>query len=59
VADSTASITYDASASVTDSGTIAAYSDVDDISLVPLVAVPALSPTRTIELEVRSFVLRF
>ncbi|KAJ7098323.1 Fet3 protein [Mycena epipterygia] len=50
--NSTASITYDASLSVTDSGTIDAYSDVDDISMVPLEAVPALAATRTIELEV-------
>jgi len=50
--NSTASITYDASQPVTDSGTIDAYSDVDDIHLVPLVPVPALPSTRTIELEV-------
>ncbi|KAJ7033166.1 Fet3 protein [Mycena alexandri] len=50
--NSTASITYDQSLPVTDSGTIVAYSDVDDIQLAPLVAVPALPSTRTIELEV-------
>ncbi|KAJ7253686.1 ferroxidase [Mycena haematopus] len=50
--NSTASITYDASAPLNPVGTIDAYSDVDDIHLVPLVPVLALSPTRTIELEV-------
>lgn len=50
--NSTASITYDASLSVTDSGAIAEYSDVKDIDMAPLVTVPALTPTRTIELEV-------
>ncbi|KAJ6532692.1 Fet3 protein [Mycena vulgaris] len=51
-ANSTASITYDASLSITDSGTIDEYSDVDDIHLTPLVAEPVLTATRTIELEV-------
>ncbi|KAJ7669291.1 Fet3 protein [Mycena polygramma] len=50
--NSTASITYDASLPVLEPGTIQAYHDVDDLSLAPLVAVPALEPTRTIELEV-------
>ncbi|KAJ7723385.1 Fet3 protein [Mycena metata] len=50
--NSTASITYDQSLPVTDSGTIIAYSDVDDIQIAPLVAVPAPDSTRTIELEV-------
>ncbi|KAJ7322898.1 Fet3 protein [Mycena albidolilacea] len=50
--NSTASITYDASKPLTEPGTIDAYSDVDDIHLVPLVAVAAPDPTRTIELEV-------
>ncbi|KAJ6491361.1 Fet3 protein [Mycena vitilis] len=50
--NSTASITYDSSLPVLEPGTIQAYHDVDDLSLAPLVAVPALEPTRTIELEV-------
>ncbi|KAJ6616429.1 Fet3 protein [Mycena sp. CBHHK59/15] len=51
--NSTASITYDSSlTAVTDAGVIAAYADVDDIAMVPLVAVPAPPATRTITLEV-------
>ncbi|KAJ7731143.1 Fet3 protein [Mycena maculata] len=47
----TASITYAASAPLTDSGDIQAYSDVDDISMAPLVSIPAPASTRTISLE--------
>ncbi|KAF7334268.1 Fet3 protein [Mycena sanguinolenta] len=50
--NSTASITYDASAPLQPVGTVDAYSDVDDIHMVPLVPVPAIDSTRTIELEV-------
>ncbi|EKM56526.1 uncharacterized protein PHACADRAFT_141262 [Phanerochaete carnosa HHB-10118-sp] len=46
----TSSVTYDSSNSVTDLGTIDAYSDVDDIALVPLVVEPMLPSTRTIPL---------
>ncbi|KAJ7054380.1 Fet3 protein [Mycena amicta] len=51
--NSTASITYSETASLTDLGTIAEYSDVDDISMVPVVAIPApAAADQTIELEV-------
>ncbi|KAJ7512531.1 Fet3 protein [Mycena galericulata] len=50
--NATASITYDASEPITDSGTIDVYSDVDDITMVPLVPVPAPTPSRTIVLQV-------
>ncbi|KAI0310690.1 Fet3 protein [Amylostereum chailletii] len=48
----TASITYDASAPTTDSGTIAEYHDVADMELVPVVVEPMPTTDRTIELEV-------
>ncbi|KAF7291853.1 Fet3 protein [Mycena indigotica] len=51
--NSTASITYSNSASLTNLGTIAAYGDVNDISMVPVQVVPAPSKAdKTIELEV-------
>ncbi|KAF8217774.1 Fet3 protein [Mycena galopus ATCC 62051] len=50
--NSTAQITYDASSPLQPVGTIDAYSDVDDIDMVPLEPIPALAPTRTIELTV-------
>ncbi|KAJ7825692.1 hypothetical protein B0H14DRAFT_3725952 [Mycena olivaceomarginata] len=50
---SIASITYDVSKPLTEPGTIDVYSDVDNIHLVPLVAVAAPDPPPcTIELEV-------
>ncbi|KAF9003375.1 Fet3 protein [Cyathus striatus] len=49
----TSSITYDSSASITDNGTVDAYHDVDDVSLVPIEVIPQYPPaTKTIELEV-------
>lgn len=50
--DVTSSITYSASASLTDSGFIDAYADVNDTALVPIVAEAAPASTKTIELEV-------
>lgn len=48
----TSSITYDASASLTDLGFRDEYHDVDDIALVPLDVEPMLPSTQTITLEV-------
>ncbi|KAJ7578602.1 Fet3 protein [Mycena floridula] len=48
----TSSITYAANTAVTDLGPIDAYSDVDDLALVPVVTEAAPAATRTIELEV-------
>ncbi|KAJ7753069.1 hypothetical protein DFH07DRAFT_960296 [Mycena maculata] len=49
--DSTASITYNLALPVTDLGTIDAYPDVNDISMAPLMAVPALSPSTRVKLD--------
>ena len=52
----TSSITYNASAPVTDSGLIDEYHDVNDIALVPVEVVAQLPPaSKTIELEVGGF----
>ncbi|KAL0958079.1 hypothetical protein HGRIS_000255 [Hohenbuehelia grisea] len=48
----TASITYNASAPLTDLGFVDEYHDVDDISMVPIEVVAQPAATRTIELEV-------
>ncbi|KAG6821107.1 hypothetical protein H0H93_006446 [Arthromyces matolae] len=48
----TSSITYSSSASITDLGFIDAYHDVDDVSMVPVVQIPQVPASRTIELEV-------
>ncbi|KAF9480958.1 ferroxidase [Pholiota conissans] len=48
----TSSITYSSSASITDLGPIAAYHDVDDVSLVPVEVIAQPLATKTIELEV-------
>ncbi|KAF7297982.1 hypothetical protein HMN09_01019100 [Mycena chlorophos] len=49
----TASITYSDSASLTDLGTIQAYSDVDDIAMAPVVSIPAPPEAdATVSLEV-------
>ncbi|KAJ7138427.1 Fet3 protein [Mycena crocata] len=50
--NSTASVTYDASFSLTEPATIDEYTGVDDISMVPLTVESAPTPTQTIELEV-------
>lgn len=51
-ADVTSSITYNASASLTDLGFVDEYTEVDDVSLVPVEVVPMPNVTKTIELEV-------
>lgn len=48
----TSSITYDASAQLTEPSTLDAYHDVPDIELVPLDVEPMLPSTQTITLEV-------
>ena len=50
--DITSSITYSPSAQLQSLGTVDAYHDVDDLSLVPVKAVPLPAADRTIELEV-------
>ena len=50
--DITSSITYSSSAQLQSPGTVDAYHDVDDLSLVPVKAVPLPAADRTIELEV-------
>ncbi|KAJ7438371.1 Fet3 protein [Mycena galericulata] len=50
ILNATASITYNSARRVTDLGTVDAFPDVPDISMVPLKAVPALSPHRVITL---------
>ncbi|PIL27757.1 transporter [Ganoderma sinense ZZ0214-1] len=52
VTNLTSSVTYSSSASLQSPGTIDAYHDVDDLSLVPVKAVPLPAADRTIELEV-------
>ncbi|KAJ7461426.1 Fet3 protein [Mycena latifolia] len=51
IANSTASITYNPALPITNLGGVDAFPDVPDISLVPLKAVPAASPTRQITLQ--------
>ncbi|KAG6915686.1 hypothetical protein DXG01_010414 [Tephrocybe rancida] len=48
----TSSITYSSSSPLTDLGFVDEYHDVDDVSLVPVIKVPQVPSTRTIELEV-------
>ncbi|KAH9000834.1 Fet3 protein [Lactarius hatsudake] len=48
----TSSITYSSSASLTDSGFVDTYHDVNDTALVPVVVEPMLPADRTIELEI-------
>lgn len=50
--DITSSVTYSASAPLTDSGFIEEYHDIDDVSLVPIVAESQPPVTKTIDLEV-------
>jgi iron transport multicopper oxidase len=50
--DITSSITYAASANITDSGFIDEYSDVNDTALVPIEKFSPPPATKTIELEV-------
>ena len=48
----TSSVTYDASASLTNYGNDANYHDIDDMALVPIIVEPMLPSTRTIPLLV-------
>ncbi|RDB30495.1 Iron transport multicopper oxidase fio1 [Hypsizygus marmoreus] len=48
----TSSITYDASAQLTDLGFVDEYHDVADVDLVPVIKIPQPVATKTIELEV-------
>ncbi|KAJ7018956.1 Fet3 protein [Mycena alexandri] len=50
ILNATASITYNSALPVTDLGTVDAFPDVPDISMVPLKVVPAPSPDRLITL---------
>jgi iron transport multicopper oxidase len=52
ILDITASITYNSSGQLTNSGLVDAYHDMNDTSLVPVVVEPMLPVDRTIELEV-------
>ncbi|KAH9057917.1 Fet3 protein [Lactarius deliciosus] len=48
----TSSVTYSSSASLTDSGFVDTYHDVNDTALVPVVVEPMLPADQTIELEI-------
>ncbi|EDR02682.1 ferroxidase, multicopper oxidase [Laccaria bicolor S238N-H82] len=52
LADVTSSITYNASAPLTDNGFVDEYHDVNDTALVPVIVVAQPAATKTIELEV-------
>lgn len=52
LADATSSITYNQASPLTDIGFVAAYHDVDDLSLVPIEVIPQPTVTKTIDLEV-------
>ncbi|KAG6829746.1 hypothetical protein H0H92_003622 [Tricholoma furcatifolium] len=49
--NATSTITYSSSASLTNLGFVDEYHDVNDTSIVPVVQVPSVPSTRTIELE--------
>lgn len=50
--NATSSITYNQASPLTDIGFVAAYHDVDDLSLVPIEVIPQPTVTKTIDLEV-------